>query len=274
MRSPDGTAPREPAINMPTGLLVAIGLLFAVQGLRTWLDDLTDVQVLVDYAFIPASWSIATGVETADAVIEAAGRDAADPQLAALRAAWARFVTGEGVAHPWTWLSYAALHGSWTHVALNSVWLAAFGTPVVRRAGGARSLLLAAAAAIGGALAQWAADPVSVQPMVGASASVSGFMAAAATFMFGRGPVSARVPWRPRPRGPDWGFLRNRSVLLFLAVWLAGNLLFGLLAVPFGLAEGAGIAWQAHIGGLVVGLVLFPFLDPGPRPDGPTVFGA
>lgn len=274
MTSSNEAAPREPAINMPTSLLVAIGLLLAVQAVRIWLEDATDVQVLVDYAFVPASWSVATHVATADDVIAAVGREAGDPQLATLRVAWARFVLGEGGAYPWTWLSYAFLHGSWTHVALNSVWLAAFGTPVVRRAGTARSLLLAAAAAIGGALAQWAADPLSVQPVIGASATVSGFMAAAATFMFARGPGSDRFPWPPRPRGPDWSFLRNRNVIVFLAVWLVGNLLFGLLAVPFGLADGAGIAWQAHIGGLLVGLGLFPLIDPGPGAGRLAAFGA
>ncbi|WP_375459754.1 rhomboid family intramembrane serine protease [uncultured Enterovirga sp.] len=276
MRPIDGAAPRERAINMPTGLLVAIGLLFAIQGIRSWLDDVTDLNLLVDLSFIPASWSAAFGWATPEEVVGAVGRDAADPQ-SAFRVAWAQFVTAEGRAYPWTWLSYAVLHGSWTHVALNGVWLAAFGTPVVRRVGGLRSLVLAAATAIGGATAQWIADPLSAQPMIGASASVSGFMAAAATFIFARRPESGMAAFQhllPRRAGPDWSFLRHRSVLTFLAVWFAGNLLFGLIAVPLGIAEGAGIAWQAHIGGLVVGLLLFPFIDPGPAAEPPRGFGA
>lgn len=113
----------------------------------------------------------------------------------------------------------------------------------------------AVATALGGAGAQWLSDPVAVQPMIGASAIVSGFMAAAATFIF------AGSDRRTGAAEPGWGFLTNRNVLVFLAVWFAVNIAFGLLATPLGLTEGS-IAWQAHIGGLAVGLALFPMLDP------------
>ena len=170
--------------------------------------------------------------------------------------------------HAWTFLTYALLHGSWTHVVLNCVWLAAFGAPVLRRIGNARSLVLALATAIGGALTHWAANPESIQPMIGASAIVSGVMAAASLFAFE--PRRARVGATPASRlQPYAGLLRNRTAVMFLGSWFVLNILFGLLAAPLGLVEG-GIAWEAHIGGLVVGLLLFPFLDPGP-PDASSV---
>ena len=53
---------------------------------------------------------------------------------------------------------------------------------------------------------------------------------------------------------------------MFLAVWFAINLATGLAAGLLGIAEG-GIAWQAHIGGLLTGLLLFPWLDPVPHPQ-------
>lgn len=259
MISRDPGRPREPAINIPPVLLVAIALLLGIQAVRAWLDEAEDVRLLLEFSFIPAPWSIALGSASADDVLRAAEQAGGGPEGRDLRLALARYVTEQG-AQVWTWLSYAVLHGSWTHVGLNSVWLAAFGSSVVRRSGAVRSGCLAVAAAIVGAGAQWASDPLGVQPVIGASAIVSGFMAAAATFIFAR----PRAAYWPQAAPRRWDFVRNRNALMFLGVWFAGNLLFGLAAIPLGLADGAAVAWQAHIGGLVAGLALFPLLDPGP----------
>jgi membrane associated rhomboid family serine protease len=53
--------------------------------------------------------------------------------------------------------------------------------------------------------------------------------------------------------------------VLFLGLWFATNLLFGVAAVPLGIVD-TSIAWEAHIGGFLVGLLLFPLLDPGRGP--------
>lgn len=57
--------------------------------------------------------------------------------------------------------------------------------------------------------------------------------------------------------------LRDRRVIGFVAVWFVINLAFGLGA-PVG-AETGTIAWQAHIGGFLAGLLLFPLFDPVAR---------
>jgi membrane associated rhomboid family serine protease len=58
--------------------------------------------------------------------------------------------------------------------------------------------------------------------------------------------------------------LRNGRVLLFLAVWFGLNLLFGLSSLSLG-ESGQSIAWEAHIGGFLAGLLLFPLFDPVAR---------
>jgi len=254
MLTPRNAPGREPAINLPGPVAAAIVALMAIHALRQALSDSTDLGLLVDFAFVPAQWSIGWGYASADEVLRAAGQGG-DADVVALREALARFFTSRGEWRPWSCLTYALLHGSWIHVGLNCVWLAAFGAPVVARAGVVRASLLAVATALGGAGAQWLSDPLAVQPMIGASAIVSGFMAAAATFIFA-GPGG-----RSGATEPGWGFLTNRNVLVFLGLWFAANVVFGLLATPLGVTEGS-IAWQAHIGGLVVGLALFPLLDP------------
>jgi membrane associated rhomboid family serine protease len=60
--------------------------------------------------------------------------------------------------------------------------------------------------------------------------------------------------------------LRNRQVLIFLGIWFAANYVFAFVQ-PLGLMD-ASIAWEAHIGGFLAGLVVFPLLDPLPaRPS-------
>jgi membrane associated rhomboid family serine protease len=58
-----------------------------------------------------------------------------------------------------------------------------------------------------------------------------------------------------------WQVLRNPQVLIFLAVWFLINLGFGIGSVPELVGE-ATIAWEAHIGGFLAGLLLFSFFDP------------
>jgi len=58
--------------------------------------------------------------------------------------------------------------------------------------------------------------------------------------------------------------LRNTRVLGFLAVWFGVNLVFGIGSIAIG-AEGASVAWQAHIGGFLAGLLLFSLFDPVSR---------
>jgi membrane associated rhomboid family serine protease len=129
--------------------------------------------------------------------------------------------------------------------------------------------LLSAASALGGALAHWAAHPLGVEPMIGASAVVSGLMAAAATFVFDRSGAS----YGPSPKGRGLArigsatrrILRNRTALMFLGSWFVINLVFGLIATPLGVTD-ASIGWEAHLGGLLAGLLVFPLLDPDRPP--------
>lgn len=168
----------------------------------------------------------------------------------------------------WTFVTYAFLHGNYVHLILNCVWLAAFGSPLAWRFGTARFLLFSAAGAVAGAATQLAIHPDGMIPMVGASAAISAHMAAAARFALGsggplalgmRGTTSA---WR-QPARPLSIVLRDSRVLTFLGVWFGLNLLIGLAGGNGGLASGI-IAWEAHIGGFLAGMVLFPVFDPIP----------
>jgi membrane associated rhomboid family serine protease len=51
----------------------------------------------------------------------------------------------------------------------------------------------------------------------------------------------------------------NRQAMFFLIAWLAANLLLG--AFPQAASASSAIAWEAHIGGFLFGLVFFRFFD-------------
>jgi membrane associated rhomboid family serine protease len=63
------------------------------------------------------------------------------------------------------------------------------------------------------------------------------------------------------PAAPLAVALRDMRIVVFLASWFGLNLLFGLGTLAIVGAE-QSIAWQAHIGGFLAGLLLFPLFDP------------
>jgi membrane associated rhomboid family serine protease len=256
---------REPIFNIPRPVVGCIGVFFAIHSMRAFLPAESDFLLLVKFAFIPGQWTVAWDPSKLPEALRQAGSQGPLAEAAA-RSALARFILSQPGPSLWSVLTYALLHGSWVHVLLNSVWLAAFGTPVARRCGAVRFILLGLAAALGGAIAHWAAHPLSVAPMIGASAAVSGMMAAAARFIFAAVPGRHRADYSHHgPRQSLLGLIGNRRAALFLGLWFATNLLFGVAATPLGIVD-SSIAWEAHIGGFLVGLLLFPLLDPGRGP--------
>ena len=123
---------RAPVFNMPGVVTASIAVLIVIQAIREYLlSDLRDISIVLDLALVPARWTVWFDPSRVAEVIQAAG--SGDAQLGAMREAFARYVTGQQSLEPWTLATYALLHGSWMHVLFNSVWLAAFGSPVARR---------------------------------------------------------------------------------------------------------------------------------------------
>ena len=231
----------EPIFNVPPVLAALLAVLAGIQAVREWLlPEWLDFVALAWLAFIPARY---------------------DPSPL-LQGAY----PGGVAADVWTFVTYALLHGSWLHLGLNAVWLLAFGAPVARRFGTARFLSFFAVTAAAGAVAHLLThmgDPV---PMVGASAAISGFMAAAIRFVFQpAGPLSfgreREEAAHAVPAVPLIPAFRDLRILAFVAVWFGLNLLFGLAAPSF-LGADQPLAWQAHVGGFLAGLLAFGAFDP------------
>jgi membrane associated rhomboid family serine protease len=234
-------ARQQPIFNLPRVVSGLIAALLAIHFIRSFaLDPETDQRVILAFAFFPARIS--------------------DPAM------FAGLAPGGNAAAVSSFLSYALLHADWGHVIINSIWLAAFGAPVAWRFGTGRFLLFSATGAVCGAALFLVTNFGDVTPMIGASAAVSAMMAGASRFALFSGPLIGGGPavYR-RPAQPLATVLRDTRVLAFIGIWFAINLVFGLTGG--GIASGA-IAWQAHIGGFVAGLLLFPWFDPIPADPG------
>ena len=150
-----------------------------------------------------------------------------------------------------TLLTCIFLHGGWMHFFGNMWFLWIFGDNVEDRYGHlgylAFYLLCGAAASV----AHYAAGPTSMIPTIGASGAIAGVMGAY-LFLYPRARVLTLVPLVV--------ILQVLSVPapLFLGIWFLMQFYQG--AVANASAAAGGVAWWAHIGGFVVGLVLTWFL--------------
>lgn len=254
---------REPIFDAPAVVVVLAILILAIHAAINWAPATIQDAIIRDFAFAPGRLTIGLWPARAtDLLIRANTDPLALEQARAMRDLHAL----AGGPKPWTLLTYAFIHGSWTHVLLNTIWLIAFGPPVARRFGSARFLQFMAVTAIAGALAQWASAPMDFTPLIGASGSVSGLMGAAARFMFQPGaPLgptrsARRVKIESVAAATLRGILADRRALIFIGVWLATNFVFGAFATTLGLSA-APVAWIAHLGGFFAGLLLFALFD-------------
>jgi membrane associated rhomboid family serine protease len=240
LTEPSAANPREPIFNIPAPIVATVAVLVLVHVARILLlTDEQDVDFVLTFGFIPARY----------------GGEAAIGSL-----------PGGFGADLWTFFTYAFIHADWTHLGLNLAWLIPFGSAVARRFGAWRYTLFMLTTAAVGAMTHLATHLGAIEPMIGASAAISGAMAAAMRFVFQRrGRIgffrdsadAARLPAQPLRVT-----LLDPRFLLFLATWIGLNALFGSGTIAFGAEAGQEIAWQAHVGGFFAGLLLFKAFDP------------
>ena len=223
----------EPALNVPRAVTGVAALLIAVQAIKGLLPDEAKITLILALGFIPARYS--------GAALELPG---------GCLTAVTSFVT------------YMMLHGGWMHLAVNLLWMLAFGSAVARRMSGLAFVSFSVLCGIAGAFTHLVFHLGDMTPVIGASAAVSGQMAAALRFFFNAKP-------RPGQRVPDFAeapvmsldqTLSDKRMLAVLAIWIALNAYFGITAVNIGGEEG-NIAWEAHIGGFLCGLLIFGAFD-------------
>jgi membrane associated rhomboid family serine protease len=143
------------------------------------------------------------------------------------------------------------MHGGWMHLIGNMLYLWIFGDNVEDRLGHAKFLVFYLLCGIAATFAQVLVDPASNIPNLGASGAIAGVLGAY-LLMFPRG--SVRV-------------LMGRAIipmpaLVVIGFWALLQLVnsFGAIAATEQTMDTGGVAYMAHVGGFVAGLILTPLM--------------
>jgi membrane associated rhomboid family serine protease len=147
------------------------------------------------------------------------------------------------------------LHGGWAHLIFNMLFLWIFGNNVEDRLGHVRFLLFYLVGGLCALGLQWAADPTSSVPTIGASGAIAAVLAGY-LLLYPRAVIITLFGWIPLPV----------PAVFFLPFWF-------LLQI-FGATQGftavgnssGGVAYFAHVGGFIFGLIAVKLLDRGAPP--------
>ncbi len=147
-----------------------------------------------------------------------------------------------------TLLTSMFLHGGWMHLIGNMLYLWIFGNNVEDAMGHTRFIIFYVICGLAAALAQSLPDPSSVIPMIGASGAISGILGAY-LLLYPRARVLVAIPL------VVFIYTTRLPAMAVLGFWFAFQLISSLLAD----SGGGGVAWGAHVGGFIAGVLLIPF---------------
>ena len=160
---------------------------------------------------------------------------------------WAAYV-GFPVDTYWPLLTHQFLHGGWLHIIANMWTLWIFGDNVEDRMGPVRFAIFYLTCGVLAGLTHLATNPNSTVPSVGASGAIAGVLGAYLLFF----PTARLVVMFPIFFFP---FFFEVPAVIYLGFWFFSQLFSGTLALA-GPQHVGGIAWWAHIGGFVSGMIL------------------
>jgi len=151
------------------------------------------------------------------------------------------------------------LHGGWLHVGGNMLFLWVFGDNVEDNFGSFAYLFFYVLSGFGAVLAQALLTPSADVPSIGASGAISGVLAAY-LLLYPRASIRALLPLLiifTVIRVPAW---------LMIIIWFGTQLLNSLASLTEAASLSGGVAYGAHIGGFVAGLIMTFFFRKPQRP--------
>lgn len=169
--------------------------------------------------------------------------------VAALGVVPARLLANPGPDQIATLFTSMFLHGGWSHLLSNMLALYIFGDNVEDRMGGGRYLAFYLICGLIAALTHVFFNPDSPIPTIGASGAISGVLGAY-LILYPTARVITLIPVFFLP------WFVEIPALVYLGMWFLSQLLNGTLAIIIGAQGFGGVAWWAHAGGFVAGIVL------------------
>jgi len=152
-----------------------------------------------------------------------------------------------------TLLTSMFLHGGWGHLGGNMLFLWIFGDNIEHRLGHLRFILFYLICGLAASLAHILFNSGSVIPAVGASGAISGVLGGY-LLMFPRNRVYVLT----------WGGVMAVPAIFMLGLWIVTQFVNGVGSIAVtDETGGGGVAYMAHIGGFVAGLVLAPLFGMG-----------
>ena len=145
------------------------------------------------------------------------------------------------------------LHGGFLHIGGNMLYLWIFGDNIEDALGHFRFLLFYLFSGFVAAYGNAVTDPLSTVPMIGASGAISGVLGAY-ILLFPRTRVSTLLFF-----GFFWQVVRIPAVII-IGFWIVLQIISGLLSA--GSLQHGGVAWFAHVGGFLAGLLTIKFWLP------------
>jgi len=156
-----------------------------------------------------------------------------------------------------TFGTFMFLHGGWLHIISNMWYLWVFGDNVEDRLGHGRFLLFYLAAGVASGLTHVSFVPNSAMPCIGASGAVAGVLGAYVV-MYPHARVATLVP--------IFFFVTvvRMPAIVLLGFWFFTQLFNSALSLGAGMQR-TGVAYWAHVGGFIAGIVLLGLLMPARR---------
>lgn len=242
----------NPRLRFPVVTLLIIAANFGCMLWETQLREVDQAVLAAQYGFVPARLTLLNTqkmVPVPVQTIRVFGMPG--PQLV-------KPVSTEPGDVYLTFFTMMFLHGGWMHLLMNMWMLWLFGPNIEDRLGHLVFPMFYVLGGVVAMLAFWASDPLGRMPVIGASGAVAAVLGAYAV-SFPTAKVRTLIFL-------IFVLILDMPALVLLGIWFFLQVVSGMLGL-WGIAM-EPVAFWAHVGGFVAGMILMPLLSFGASPPG------
>jgi membrane associated rhomboid family serine protease len=210
------------------------------------------IETAYEYGFVPKRASEIGRGQPVRAVVKVPNDHGVPVQVGV-----AQLSTDAADVYP-TFFTTMFLHGNWLHLVMNMWMLWVFGNNVEDRLGHFMYVCFYLLGGLVATLCQWAYQPNDTTPIIGASGAVAAVL----------GGYALTYPWAKVKTLIFLGIplIFDLPALVVLGFWFLAQMASGLVVIQGGMQQ--PVAFWAHIGGFIAGVVLMPFMSIGASPPG------